>query len=306
MLHEERKYSYTQSQQIGGQTGCIGYLRADMDTDGEAFFSSWNDIRKDLKTQEFKDEFDGVINNLREAGNILSNRTALSKYCLSTQESAFGSGSNEYGVRADTDKYAYIMRLNPDKGEYNLYCYCYIRKWLDEHIQEARHGIRFITPGYEELFRIPDGDMIRIQTNDGKDLDRICRYIDDYHVEVGDNLFHICEFAEYMDRAGSTVIPVRSSLPEMCYTLDPVDDEPVIIRRCQPGRFCIDISRDGSRSFRDTVDMLNKKLGVSKAQEAAMVAGSEFGWTVPAADPANYDDDGMIRSKRVRNGGDAR
>jgi hypothetical protein len=37
---------------------------ADMDSNGEGFFSSWDDFRKDLKTQEFKDELDAVINEL--------------------------------------------------------------------------------------------------------------------------------------------------------------------------------------------------------------------------------------------------
>ncbi len=35
-----------------------------MDSNGEGFFSSWDDFRKDLKTQEFKDELDAVINEL--------------------------------------------------------------------------------------------------------------------------------------------------------------------------------------------------------------------------------------------------
>ncbi len=60
MKPEERNYTYSQSQQISMQTGCIGHLRADMDSSGEGFFSSWDDFRKDLKTQEFKDEFDEV------------------------------------------------------------------------------------------------------------------------------------------------------------------------------------------------------------------------------------------------------
>ena len=55
MTREEQKYSYTQSHQIAGQTGCIGHLWADMDTNGKGFFSSWDDHRGDLKTQEFKD-----------------------------------------------------------------------------------------------------------------------------------------------------------------------------------------------------------------------------------------------------------
>ena len=83
---EERNYTYSQSQQISMQTGCIGHLRADMDSNGEGFFSSWDDFRKDLKTQEFKDELDAVINELRADGNFLRNRSALSKYCYSIRK----------------------------------------------------------------------------------------------------------------------------------------------------------------------------------------------------------------------------
>ena len=61
MTENEDKYSFRQSSQISGQCGLIGYLRADMDTDGNGFFSSWNDWRRDLKTDAFKDEFDRVI-----------------------------------------------------------------------------------------------------------------------------------------------------------------------------------------------------------------------------------------------------
>ena len=44
----------------------------------------------------------------------------------------------------------------------------------------AEHGIRFITPFYQEKFRIRDGDKVRIRGQDGTPRDRICRYIDDY------------------------------------------------------------------------------------------------------------------------------
>ena len=49
----ESLYFYRQSQQLSGQTGQIGKLRADFDRDGTGFFSTWEDIRPDLKTVDF-------------------------------------------------------------------------------------------------------------------------------------------------------------------------------------------------------------------------------------------------------------
>lgn len=205
MLDIEDKYSFRQSSQLSSQTGLIGYLRADMDTNGNGFFSSWTDYRSDLKTQEFKDEFDNVINTLREEGDILHNRTALANYCYSTPQSKMQTQDDYYGVRVDTEKYTYLLRLNPNKGEYNLYCYCYIKQWLDGHIEQAKKGIRFITPDYTEKFRIADGEKVRITRIDGSSFDEVCHYVGDYHFELGSGLYHICEFAEKMEQLGNTV-----------------------------------------------------------------------------------------------------
>ena len=184
MFPVERNYSYAQSQQISMQTGLIGYLRADFGSNGEGFFSTWNDFRESLKSEDFKLEFDEVINELRKDGNLLHDRSTLSRCCHRTPDSSFRNDRNEYGFRADTDHYSYVMRLNPNKGEYNLYCYCYVKQWLDRHMRQAEKGIRFITPDYKELFRIADGDKIRYFTPGGEVREPVCRYIDDYHFET--------------------------------------------------------------------------------------------------------------------------
>jgi hypothetical protein len=306
----ERNYTYSQSQQISMQTGCIGHLRGDMDTDGNGFFTSWDDFRKDLKTQEFKDEFDSVINTLRfdeQYGGVLKNRSALSSYCMDHIESSFaGNYCHEYAFRADTEKYAYIFRLNPNKGDYNLYCYCYVREWLDKHLTNAERGIRFITPDYKEVFRIPDGDKVRITRSDGETVDRTCRFIDDYHVEVGNNLYHICEFAERMEQAGNTVVPLRSSLPEKCYSTLLDTGNVVILKRGETGYYKTDIPYASKDEAKALVSEYNRKLGVSKGQEEAMRAGSMFGFHVPGADPKNYDENGQPIKPKHRDRGDAR
>lgn len=210
MLPAEQKYSYTQSSQIMGQTGCIGHLRVDMDTNGEGFFSSWDDHMRHLKTDEFKQEFDDVIHMLRfnpEYDGILKNRTSLAKYCYSYPSCLMEDGRS-YGIRVDTEQYSYLCRLNPNKGEYNAYIYAYKKDWLDHHLMQAQKGIRFIDSHYNNLFRLPDGGKIQITTPSGEKITETCRYIDEYHTEIGRSLYHICEFAERMEQNGNTVEPL--------------------------------------------------------------------------------------------------
>ena len=305
LTEKEDKYTFSNSMQISMQCGLIGHLRADMDSDGNGFFSSWEDYRKELKTDEFKDEFDKVINSLREEGDILYNRKSLAKYCYSSPQAKMNNEQDYYGVRVDTQKYAYLCRLNPNKGEYNLYCYCYIKDWLDKHIRSAEKGIRFITPEYKEKFRISDGEKIRITFSDGEVKERVCRYIDDSHVEVGDDLYHICEFAERMEQCGATFIPLRSDLPEVCYSILPSTGDVIIIKHGESGYYRCEYSTEDKAFNREFANDRNANLGVSKAQVEAMLAGSMYGWDVPAADPKSYDVNGtLLRNTKDR--GDAR
>lgn len=305
LTEKEDKYTFSNSMQISMQCGLIGHLRADMDSDGNGFFSSWEDYRKELKTDEFKDEFDKVINSLREEGDILYNRKSLAKYCYSSPQAKMNNEHDYYGVRVDTQKYAYLCRLNPNKGEYNLYCYCYIKDWLDKHIRSAEKGIRFITPEYKEKFRISDGEKIRITFSDGEVKDRVCRYIDDSHVEVGDDLYHICEFAERMEQCGATFIPLRSDLPEVCFSILPSTGDVIIIKHGESGYYRCEYSTEDKAFNREFANDRNANLGVSKAQVEAMLAGSMYGWDVPAADPKSYDVNGtLLRNTKDR--GDAR
>ena len=215
----EDMYTYTQSSQIQGQTGCIGHLRADMDTNGEGFFSSWDDHRGYLKTEQFKEEFNEVINALRfgKEDAFLKNRSALAQYCWNQPEARMYTEEENYGFRVDTDNYSYMMRLNPTKGVYNLYCYCYRRDWLDQHLRNAERGIRFIDSHYNDLFKIPDGGKVRVTYYDGEVREVQCRYIDEYHLEFGYgscNLFHICELAEKMEKNGNQIEPI-DVMPDM-------------------------------------------------------------------------------------------
>lgn len=214
----EQLYSFTQSQQIASQTGCLRHLRADFGENGTGFYTSWEDHRGDLKTDAFKARFNEIINELRngtENGKLFSSRANLARFCFRHPTAAIPQSKDSSAYRFNDGDYAYLMRLNSNPGDYNVYIYIYIGDWLDRHLREAEKGIRFIDPHYHELFRMPDGGQVRLTYRDGKSVVRTCRYVDDYHAEIGSNLYHICEFAEMAEQSGIKVEPVTPPIPPM-------------------------------------------------------------------------------------------
>lgn len=271
----EQLYTTKQSTQIAGQTGYIGYLQAD---------GQWMNYDKSLYTDNFQLDLEDVLQ-------------ALTGYRLEADE--------PLALRADTAQHSFLIRMDPKKVGAGLVPHCYLRGSLDRHMRHAQQGIRFITPDYKEKFRIQDGDMIRVQHKDGNQWDFICRYIDETHLEVGNGLYHICQFAEMMERQGSTIIPLRASLPERCFSITEPFGEVIVLTRGEMG-YCLSSQRRMGKTPQECADMLNKLAGVTKAQEAAMRAGSLFGWDTPAADPRNYNEQGQPIKPRHRDRGEAR
>ena len=56
----------------------------------------------------------------------------------------------------------------------------------------------------------------------------------------------------------------------------------------------------GREENRALVLEANEKLGVSRAQAEAMLAGSMFGWQTQAADPCSYDEQGRMLTPKQR------
>jgi hypothetical protein len=71
-----------------------------------------------------------------------------------------------------------------------------------------RPRIRFINTRYETLFFIEDGGEIEIGIDGGEMFRFVCKYIDDYHTRIGNWIYHICEFAETMERNNRVYRPV--------------------------------------------------------------------------------------------------
>lgn len=172
-------------------------------------------------------------------------------------------------------------------------------------MQRAEKGIRFITPDYREKFRISDGEKVRMTDPSGERWEQTCRYIDETHLEVGGNLYHICELAERIQRNGAEIIPLRSDLPEKCFSLLESTGEMIIITKGENGYTPTGMFPQNA-SPKEGVTAVNAANGVTRAQEAAMVAGSMFGWDTPAADPKNYDENGTPVRPKARERGASR
>ncbi len=210
LTQAEQKYAYEQSMQIRGQTGSIGVMHGGYKSDRE-FYSRFYDLNERWKTGEFEEGLENFLNIVSsDKDGFMRNLDTMREYTSCHPQNAFpGKEGTEYGFRADTEKYAYVMRCNPAKENDNVEIHCYVKEWLDKHISNAEKGIRFINSRYDELFRIADGEKIKIKHSDGEEQEYVCRYIDEYHTEVGNHLYHICQFAEIMERNGSEYTPVE-------------------------------------------------------------------------------------------------
>jgi hypothetical protein len=78
-------------------------------------------------------------------------------------------------------------------------------------------------------------------------------------------------------------------LPNACLTLMPSDGRLIYIERGQSGYHTSNWDIGDPAENRRIADDYNQKLGVTKAQEEAMLGGSMFGWDTSAADPKRYE-----------------
>lgn len=99
-----------------------------------------------------------------------------------------------------------------------------VPSWRNEEIQKTVselqklmpdaqwRTIRFITPEFEELFSLKDGESLKMRYMDGTTKTTPCFACSDgYHFYLGANqLFHICQFAE-IGRANGTVYMPQTS-----------------------------------------------------------------------------------------------
>ena len=127
---EELHLCFRLSGEAAERCGAIGYLRADFGRSGKEFYTTWFDNQAHLKSPDFKYKFDELINSLRDDG----------------QKPPFASRENHLAFCAAhpsmtcfkiaTLDYSFYVRLNPNQGTYDIYCFAYDNR----SIHRAKNG----------------------------------------------------------------------------------------------------------------------------------------------------------------------
>lgn len=88
---------------------------------------------------------------------------------------------------------------------------------------------------------------------------------------------------------------VADGLPELCFSILPGAGSLICIKRGESGYYPSDWDTGDPVQNRELADYNNQRLGVTTAQRLAMEAGSMYGWNCPAADPAQYNEQGQVK-----------
>lgn len=124
------------------------------------------------------------------------------------------------------DMAAFYLEENIKRNELPLFCNTIGNKYRKEKViqmrnfnpqiikgvlafpnEEGKQEIRFIDAKYNTYFSVPDGANIILNTFEGEQRILPCEYIDDYHAQIGNSVYHICQFAENMEQAGAIYAP---------------------------------------------------------------------------------------------------
>ena len=117
---------YAQTPERDEELGAIGHVRIDFGHNGrEGFYHTWWPRGpEELNTQEFREELDAVVNDLRKG--VLKDLASMCRYC-SGREGAIEGGTccQNYGFTLETERYLYRLRCNPIEGDYQCYLSCF-------------------------------------------------------------------------------------------------------------------------------------------------------------------------------------
>jgi len=110
--------------------GAIGYLRADFGKSGCEFWTTWFDIQPCLNISNFKNNFDNIIESLRNDGQnpSFSSRAVLQSFCRANLGKNLSDRGCGYIIM--THNYSYYFRCHLRLNDYDIYCFAYDNRFL--------------------------------------------------------------------------------------------------------------------------------------------------------------------------------
>lgn len=174
--------------------------------------------------------------------------------------------------KTEFDGVVNYLRSNPgnpvlkSRADMRAYCRAHPEQRMDGCWQGNMTGFKIITADYSYYVRCTprEGDY-------------------DLYIFCFDNRYLIPELSG------------QHELPNDCFSILPSSGEVIFIVFGEQGYHPSGLSANDSVLNRQIVAANNALLGVTRAQEEAMLAGSLFGWEKPAAKPWNYEADGTPR-----------
>ena len=94
----------------------------------------------------------------------------------------------------------------------------------------------------------------------------------------------------------------RNELPDFCLSTLPSSGQLIILKRGERGYYASDWDTGKREENQNIAQEHNRRRGISDIQEAAMIAGSMFGWSLPGADPQWYLDNARYRNAMMAKG----
>lgn len=94
----------------------------------------------------------------------------------------------------------------------------------------------------------------------------------------------------------------RNELPETCFSILPSSGQLIIIRCGERGYYPSEWDTGSREENREIASNHNVRRGITDIQEAAMLAGSMFGWNTPGANPQWYLDNARYVNSNIVQG----
>ena len=139
---EEAGLFYALPPEKDTEFGTVGHLRADFGRHGTDFWTTWWPRGpEELNSQEFKREFDDLVNTLRETGPLQSFND-MRRYCHEHGgEIPGGICTQNYGYIIETETHRYALRCNPQAGDYNAYLAAFDLRVQEMNMKQENNGM---------------------------------------------------------------------------------------------------------------------------------------------------------------------